>query len=133
MRLVNTRRGAPDDRAAIGTYLIQSGPATRMFHAFAASHPRVHSRPYFSLEEGFAHVVEKVTRWGIRRRITRQDVNAFIVEIDPGSIDDHAVGFEIGYTIIDEANLSPNRLAVILEAEDLQYVVGPCAGRDRGG
>src|SRR5580700_4693763 len=120
MRLVDTRGGAPNNRAAIRTDLVQPGPSTDMTHAFARAHPRVHPRPNFVHEERLAVIIEKMARRRIRWRIAGQDVGAFVMEVDAGSIDDHAVGGKIRGAIIDQANLPTNRFAVILQPKNPQ-------------
>src|SRR5579871_1016124 len=126
MRFVHRRRRQPNDGAAIGRDLVEPGPSGDVAQPLAARHSRIHAWPDFLLEELLAVVVEMVAG-RFRRRIPREDVLALVVEIEPAGIDDHAVRREVELAIVDHADLAANRLAVILEPQQAQYVARPRA------
>src|SRR6202050_1553613 len=55
---------------------------------------------------------------------------AVVMEIQTCGIDDHSRGGEITLTIVDHGNLAPDRLAVILEAEQPEHIARPGTARD---
>src|SRR5260370_7599929 len=58
-------------------------------------------------------------------------MRSLVMEIDPRSIDDHAVSGEVGHAIVGETNLPAYRFAVVPKPEELERVVGPCSRGDR--
>src|SRR6266481_4698960 len=99
MRLVDSQRRAPDYRAAVGADFVQSRPSADVPHPFANAHPRIHPRPNLLDEKRLAVVVEMMARRLVGRRVACQDMRSLAMEINPRSIDDHAVGGEVGHSI----------------------------------
>ena len=99
--------------------------------ALERAHPRIQPRPDFVHEETLAVVVEMIARRLVGRRVAGQDVRAVVVKVHARGIDDHAVGGEIGLAIVDQANLAANRLAQVLESDQLERARRPCAAGDR--
>src|SRR5260370_31398382 len=58
-------------------------------------------------------------------------MRSLVMEINPRSIDDHAVRGEVGHAIVGETNLPAYRFAVVPKPEELERVVRPCSRGDR--
>src|SRR5579871_4903503 len=131
MRFVDARRRAADDRAAIGRHFVQARPSADVAQPLERAHPRVQPRPDFVHEEALAVVAEMIPRRLLGRRVAGQYVGAVVVEIDARGVHDHAVGREVGRTVIDQANLAANRLTQVGQPGELERARRPCAAGDR--
>src|SRR5438067_1303454 len=102
-----------------------------MAKPFTAAHTRIHPRPDFLDEKSLAVVIEMMTGRRFGRRVTGQNMRSFVMEIEAGRVDDHAVGSEIGFAIVDDTDLPAHGLTIVAESEDLERIIRPCTGSNR--
>src|SRR5690349_6134945 len=105
MSFENAWRGASEYCAAVGTDFVQTSPTGDMAEAFAAAHPGEHPRPNLVEEKRLAVIIKVMSGTGVGWRVSGEDMRALIVKIQTRCVDYHSICSEIGFAIVDHADL----------------------------